>query len=228
MTPEGTEVFHLYTNCRSSCSTRVRTVAHIKKIPLVYHYISFVNGEQKTIDYGGINPNYTVPTLIVECGDKPKIVITQSIAIMEFLEERFPDSHPLLPKHSDLAARAHVRQLVSLVACDIQPPTNLRVLQLVREFGGNSENWAKKITRDGLLTFEALAAERAGIYCYGDNLTLADIVLAPAVVNALRFGVDLNEMPTVKRVSETLKDVEAFRLGDWRHQNDTPEEFREM
>ena len=91
----------------------------------------------------------------------------------------------------------------------------------------NADNWAKELMEAGLHAFEQVAASQAGKYCYGDNITLADVVLTPAVVNATRYGVDLSQFPTIERVNKTLATIEAFRQGDWKHQPDTPLEFRE-
>jgi len=143
---------------------------------------------------------------------------------MEFFEEYFQDTVPLLPPLADVIGRAHVRELVNLVVCDIQPPTNQRILKRIQQSGGNMEQWAGKIMGEGLEAFEKLARPSAGVYSYGNQLTLADVVLAPAVENAVRYGVDLETLPTVKRVFERIRELEEFKAADWRHQGDTPNE----
>lgn len=219
--------FTLYTFFRSTSSARVRTVARLRGIPVRFEYVSIRQSEHKTAQYESINPNLTVPTLLVTAGGN-EVWIRQSVAIMEFLEETNAgreDVH-LMPPTEDTVARAHVRELVQLVACDIQPPTNQRILKKVHAMGGVVETWAHDIMSDGLKAFESLVAPLAGTYCYGDSVTLADVVLVPAIENAIRYGVDLGQFPIVKRVYEKAKDLEAFRLADWKHQADTPPEFR--
>lgn len=177
-----------------------------------------------------MNPSYSVPTLVAENG---KVKLTQSIAILEYLEEKYPDN-PLLPK--DLYKRSIVRNLVNIFSCDVQPVTNLRILKHVVELGGNSTQWSRHYYQLGLngdfiafvanKAYEALVKESAGVYSVGDNITMADIVLAPAVEGGLRSGVDFNVLPTVYRIYERIKVLPAFEQGDWKHQEDTPEQSR--
>ena len=217
----------LYSFFRSTSSARVRIAANLKKIPLQFVYINLRKGEQFTDSFRAVNPNLTVPVLTVTTkdGDSPlTFSIRQSLAIMEFFEEAFQDTVPLLPPLADVAARAHVRELVNLVVCDIQPPTNQRILKRIQQSGGNVEQWAGKIMGEGLEAFEELAKPSAGVYSYGNQLTLADVVLAPAVENAVRYGVDLETLPTVKRLFERIRELEEFKAADWRHQGDTPNE----
>lgn len=220
---EGAEL-ELHSFFRSTSSARVRTAANLKKIPLNFVYVNVRKGEQFTESYRQINPNLTVPTLTVTAKDghpPTQFSIRQSMAILEFFEEAFPNALPLLPPVADLVGRAHVRDLVSLVVCDIQPPTNQRILKRVTQNGGNMEEWAKKIMGEGLAAFEELAKPSAGSYSYGDHLTLADVVLAPAVENAVRYGVDLDKVPTVKKVFERIRELDEFKSADWKHQADT-------
>lgn len=217
---------HLYTYFRSTSSARVRIAAHIKGIDLVYHFVSIPNGEHLSTDYEELNPNHTVPTLVVMKGKEEITRITQSVAILEYLEELFPEHAPLIPPTRQIEARAHVRQLVQIVTADIQPPTNQRILKRVRAAGEDVEKWATEIMASGLLAFEKLAAPGAGVYSFGNTLTMADVVLAPAIENAVRYGVDIETFPTVARVYRTIRDLDAFKRGDWRHQPDTPPEFR--
>ena len=219
----------LYSFFRSTSSARVRTAARLKGIPLSFTYVDLRRGEQFGEEYAQINPNRTVPVLTVTCQGhhgQGSFSIRQSVAILEFFEEVFPDPIPLLPRVSDPVARAHVRELVNVVACDIQPPTNQKILKRIRSQGGNLDEWAKQIMTEGLTAFENMAAPLAGEYSYGDMLSLADVVLAPAVENAVRYGVDLNKLPTVDRVYNRIRHLDAFKSGDWKHQGDTPEDER--
>lgn len=219
-----TEKLLLYSYFRSSCSARVRTAANIKGIPLEYSYIHLLKDEQSSPSYLTRNPSGTVPTLIVNTEDGTEIAITQSVAILEFLEEYFPNTPRLLP--SDAGGRARVRELVNVICSDVQPVTNLKTLARVKALGGDPAVWAKDLMTRGLEAYEKLAEKYAGLYSVGDNLTMADVVLAPAVEGALRFGVDLEKLETVRRVYERVKGMEAFVKGDWKHQEDTPEELR--
>ena len=123
-----------------------------------------------------------------------------------------------------------VRELVNIIASDLQPVTNLRVLRGVKKLSGGREDapgeWAKEWMTRGLEAYDKVAEGYAGKYSVGDEVSMADVVLAPAVEGALRYGVDLEGMKTVKRVYENVRGLEAFRKGDWRHQGDTPVEFR--
>jgi maleylacetoacetate isomerase len=222
--------FHLYSYFRSTCSTRVRTAAALKGIPLTFSFKHLLKGEQLSDEYATINPSRTVPTLTITYktpqGEQKTTQVRQSVAILELLEEMFPDQCPLLPSKEDIVGRAHVRDLVNIIACDVQPPTNLRILMRVGELGGDGPTWAKDLMQRGFQAFEQLATPSAGKYTYGDQLTLADVVLAPAVENAIRYNIDLGQFPTVHRVYLTIRELEAFKKGDWKHQDDTPEEFR--
>jgi len=216
----------LHTYFRSSCSARVRTAAALKDIPLEYTYIHLLKDEQSNPPYTFTNPSASVPTLSLTDRDGHEITIRQSVAILEFLEEYFPDKQPLLPPPSDYIGRARVRELVNIIANDVQPPTNLRILKRVKALGGDMKIWAKELMMEGLRAYDKVAERYAGIYSVGDEVTMADVVLAPACEGALRFEVDLEQFPTVNRVYKRICVLDAFKKGDWRHQEDTPEEFR--
>jgi maleylacetoacetate isomerase len=222
----------LYTFFRSTSTARVRTAAKLKGITLSFIFVNVRKGDQFEEDFIRLNPNRTVPVLTVSTMKDTEnkdlnFSIRQSLPILEFFEEAFPDKFPLLPPLTDLSGRSHVRDLVNVIACDIQPPTNRRILISVQDLGGSLEVWAYKIMNEGLLAFEEMVKPLAGKYSYKDYLTLADVVLAPAVENAVRYGVDLKTVPTVKRIFEAISVLDEFKAADWRHQEDTPvEEFR--
>ncbi|KAK0760486.1 hypothetical protein N5P37_006680 [Trichoderma harzianum] len=192
-------------------------------------YIAIPKSEHLTESYESINPNLTVPTLVIQNAET-EVHIRQSIAILEYFEESKAGNTniQLMPPAEDIAGRAHVRELVQLIACDIQPPTNQRILKRVRTIGGSAEDWAYDIMNAGLKAFESMAAPLAGTYSYGNFLTLADVLLAPAIVNAVRYGVDIEQYPTIKRVYNKVMELDAFKLADWRHQEDTPVEFQQV
>jgi maleylacetoacetate isomerase len=220
------QTLHLHTYFRSSCSARVRTAAHYKNIPLTYSYIHLLQSDQTSPEYTLTNPSASVPNLTVTSSGSPSIVIRQSIPILEFLEEYFPNTPRLLPENP--VERARVRELMNIIACDLQPVTNLRILKAVKKLGGEQApaEWAKKWMGRGLEAYDKVAEGYAGKYSVGDEVSMADVVLAPAVEGALRYGVDLDGLKTVKRVYENVRGLDAFQKGDWRHQPDTPEEFR--
>lgn len=218
--------YELYTYFRSSCSARVRIAANHKGIQLEFHFINLLQGEQKSTEYAEVNTSQSVPTLVVTTADGQISTIEQSVAILEYLEETRPDLPPLLP--SDANERALVRQLVQIVACDIQPVTNLRILSKVRQAGLDGEAWQREFMAAGLRAYEKTVVRHGqGVYSIGDSITMADVVLVPAVDGALRFNVDMTEFPRVKKIYEATQQLPAFRAGSWKTQPDTPAQFRE-
>jgi maleylacetoacetate isomerase len=180
------------------------------------------SSQQQSPEYLLINPNGSVPSLVVESpknsqdGTPEKYTITQSPAIIDFLESHFPDP-PLLPGIGRWKERARVMELTSLVACDIQPPQNSRIRKkIVSDFGGDGEVWAKYVYERGLGVYETFV-ERArlkggdGRYSVGDEITLADVFLVPAVQGGLRVGIELEKWPLVKSIVEECWKLEAFR-----------------
>ena len=145
-----TDEIHLYTYYRSSCSARLRIALHLKNLPHTQSHISLIDGSHKKDTYVSTNPSGTVPTLIIKSNSGPEIKITQSVAALEYLEEAYPTlAKALLPR--DPALRAKVRELVNIVACDIQPPTNLNILQFIEKSGGNKVEFAKKKDRKSVV-----------------------------------------------------------------------------
>lgn len=219
--------YKLYTYFRSSCSARVRIAAQFKGIELKYHFIHVLKNEQQGDAYvSELNPGKTVPTLAIRDGERTQL-IRQSVAILEYFEEAHPDLPRLLPSTSDYIRRAQVRDLVNIVACDIQPVTNLKILVKVKPLGVVGDEWQREFMGAGLLAYETIAKGTAGTYSVGDEVTLADVVLVPAVDNALRYGVDMSKLPVVMRIYQEAMKVAAFRRGSWKAQPDTPAELRE-
>ncbi len=199
----------------------------MKGIPLTYVYVNLREGAQFNDDFDAVNPNRTVPVLkVTSSGTSESTTIRQSVAILEYLEEAFPNCLPLLPSVSDLSGRAKIRELVQVICGDVQPPTNQRILKRVKQYSGTEgmESWAKSIMGDGLAAFEKLVEPCVGPYCHHDALSLADVVLVPAVENATRYGVDLAQLPTIARLYQTLSQLEGFKAGNWSRQGDTPED----
>ncbi|KAL3452603.1 glutathione S-transferase [Aspergillus insuetus] len=233
MTPPASPKITLYTYFRSSCSARLRIALALKSLPYTSVHINLLKGEQTGLENKAVNPSATVPTLILEfpdteTGSTPKTVtITQSLAALEYLEEAFPtQGASLLPPTSSPEARAIVRTLSSIISCDVQPVTNLRILKRVAPFGIDRAAWSKDLIEDGFAAYEAIVEGSAGIFSVGDTISMADVCLIPAVWGAERVGVDIAKFPTIRRVTEALERDAAVREGHWKTQGDTPDEFR--
>lgn len=216
----------LYTYFRSSCSCRVRTACQLKGIPLTYRFVDLLKGEQQAQPYvDEVNPNGLVPTLLLKnAAGHTETTISQSVAILEFLEEAFPSKRSLLPL--DPLQRARVRELVNIVACDIQPPTNLRILKRVNGLGVTNQQWFREYMERPLAAYERILGDTAGKFSIGDEVSLADVCLAPAIENALRWEVDMVKFPKVMSVFERIRELPEFQAADWRHQEDTPENLK--
>ena len=222
--------YTLYSYFRSSCSARIRIAAHLKEIPLEYEYIHLVKGEQHSKTYHSLNPSDSVPTLIVSDSQTGKEIarIRQSVAILEYLEEAEEGNGVnLLPEKEDLFGRARVRELLNIVASDVQPVTNLRVLNFIKPHGIEAKEWQQHFMTLGFQAYEELVKTSGGKYSVGDSVTFADCALAPAIDGALRFGVDVQgEYPHIWKVWEEIKQLESFKKGRWDNQPDTPEDLR--
>ena len=198
----------LYTYFRSSAAFRVRIALNLKGLAYEPAFVHLARGEHRAPGYGALNPQALVPTL----EDAGKL-LTQSLAIIEYLDETHPE-HPLLPK--DAPGRARVRSLALLIACEIHPLNNLRVLQhLKRALGQNEEQvngWYRHWIADGLARFEADLANApgAGRYCHGDAPTMADCCLVPQIFNAQRYQCDTVAYPQTMRVFAECMKLDAF------------------
>lgn len=217
--------YKIYTYWRSSCSARLLVALNLKGISYEQIPVNLLKEEHISATHKGLNPSGTVPLLLKGNGNQDTLKIGQSVAALEYLEERHPEQ-PLIPSTSDPAGRAVVRQLTNIIACDVQPVTNLRIMLRVRALGGNAEEWNKELTFDGLQAYESVAKPYAGKYSYGDSVTIADLCLLPGAWNAARFGVDLGQFPTVQRVVENLEKLPAVEKASYFNQPDTPAEWR--
>ncbi|KAL2624202.1 hypothetical protein R1flu_008447 [Riccia fluitans] len=201
-------VFHSF--CHSSCSWRIRLALGLKGIPFELKTWNLSAGEHLSEEFKQVSPLQMVPALEVD-GD----VLVDSLAIMEYLEEMFPEK-PLLP--SDRKKRAAVRGVVNIIASAIQPLQNLRVLQGIQKLGGPEARleWAQQWIANGFTALESILAKTSGKYCFGDEITLADVVLIPQMNNADRHKVDLSPFPTLVRIRDGLYELELV-------QNSAPE-----
>ena len=200
----------LYTFFRSSASYRVRIALNLKGLQYEQAPIHLRRGggEQLSAAYKAINPQALLPAL--EDGGK---ILTQSLAIIEYLEERYPQP-PLLPR--DPADKALVRSMALIIACEIHPIQNLRVLQYVkREYNQSDQQvncWAQHWINLGLAALEQMivAQPRRGKFCCGDTPTLADICLVPQLGNARRYGCDLSPCPAIMEIEKNCVALPAF------------------
>ncbi len=220
-------MMQLYSYYRSSSSYRVRIALNHKGLGYNYHGIHLLKngGEQHTPEYKALNPQEQVPTLI----DGP-FSLTQSMAIMEYLEEKYPQP-PLLPK--DLEQRAYVRQLSLISVADIHPLNNLKVLtHLMDEFRISQEQktaWYHKWIRQGFDAMEKLLNRspfRTGSYCCGDQITMADMCLVPQVYNARRYELSMDTWPIISSIEHNCLKLKTFLDASPEHQPDTPEDHR--
>ena len=210
----------LYSYWRSSAAYRVRIGLNLKSLPYTQNVVHLVRdgGEQRSAAYRALNPQALVPTL--QHGD---LVLTQSLAILEYLEETHP-APALLPP--DAAGRARVRALAQLVACDIHPLNNLRVGQYLKAEHaleqGAVEEWMRHWMREGFAAMEAALAQNpaTGAFCHGDTPTLADICLIPQLYNAHRFGLDLTAYPTLAAIEARCLALPAFDAAKPENQTD--------
>ena len=199
----------LYSYYRSSASYRVRIVLNLKKIDYTICTVHLVKngGQQHQQDYLSLNPQGFVPVLEVD--DK---VISQSTAIVEYLEESYPNP-PMLP--SAAIDRAYVRSLVQIIACDIHPLNNLRVLEYLKktsDFENARPIWYCHWIREGFAALEQQLSLHAnkGLFCYRDTPGMADAFLIPQVYNALRFECDMNPYPLISAIYENCNQLKAF------------------
>lgn len=204
----------LYSYFRSSASYRVRIALNLKQLTydVVPVHLLRNGGEQFTAEYRNLNPDGLVPALIDEAGSGAN-ALTQSLAIIEYLEETYPNP-PLLPR--DAIDRAYVRSVALSIACDIHPLNNLRVLRyLVRELKVSEDDknaWYRHWCEQGLAALETTLARdsRVGRFCFGDAPTLADCCLVPQIANAQRLNCNLQPMPTVMRINDACLELNAF------------------
>lgn len=196
---------------RSSAAYRVRIALNLKGLQVESIAHSLPRGEHRSEVYLALNPQGLVPALETEDG-----VFTQSTAIMEYLDERWPQP-PLLP---DVAReRAIVRGMVGVIAADIHPINNLRVLNRLRTVYDADEtevaNWVNHWICEGFVGLEAMARRhsRSGLHCFGDQLSMADVCLVPQMYNARRFGCTLEDYPTLLAIDEHCRSIEDFRLA---------------
>jgi maleylacetoacetate isomerase len=195
-----------YEYWRSSAAYRVRIALKLKGVDYESRPIDLREGAQNDPGYRAVNPYGLVPMLEID-GHR----LTQSLAILNYLDMRYPN-RPLIPAMA--AERAHVVGMSLAIACDIHPLNNLRVLQYLKTELGHSQDevdaWYRHWILTGLPALEAQARPRSGAFLFGDNPTAADVCLVPQLYNARRFDVPLDDYPTLLRAEENANRIEAF------------------
>lgn len=198
----------LYDYYRSSSSYRVRIALNLKQLPYQLKEVHLINegGEQFFDTYKKLNPLARVPTLVD--GD---FVLSQSLAIIDYLDDKYPQQK-MLP--DDIELKAKVNAFAQIIACDIHPIDNLSVLKYLKsELGVNDTQkteWYKHWIINGFNALEKTLEDNAGKYCFGGEITLADVCLVPQVYNANRFNVDMSVFPSIQRVNDNAMKLDAF------------------
>jgi maleylacetoacetate isomerase len=195
----------LYDYFRSSAAYRVRIALNLKGVDYGSRPIDLREGAQRSDEYRALNPQGLVPMLEID-GHR----LTQSLAIMVYLDQCFPNP-PLVPR--DPADGAHVRAMALAIACDIHPLNNLRVLKYLAKLGIEQEQrdaWYAHWIGEGLPALERMAAPGAGTFLFGDTPTIADVCLVPQLFNARRFDIPLDDYPTLLRADENANKLDAF------------------
>ena len=208
----------LYTYFRSSSSFRVRIALNLKGLPYEPEFVHLVKGEQKSSDYLGLNPQGLIPALEVD-GD----ILSQSIAIIEYLEDCYPAT-PLLPMGA--LARARVRSMVNLVTAEIQPLNNIAVLNYLKSPLGHEQaevdKWYEHWVNRGFSALEEMVSRYGGRdgFCYGGDVTMADVFFYPQIWNARRFNCDVSKFPNLLQIEDRLAKIDAFKKASPENQPD--------
>ena len=207
----------LYTFFRSTAAYRVRIALNLKNIDHQLVSVNLLSGEERQAPFSEINPQKLVPVL-----EHDGKILYQSMAILEYLEEKYPEP-ALLP--ADSLARAEARALANVIACDIHPLNNLRVLQYLTDTLEIDEEarlaWYHQWLGEGFDAIETrLAGTCNGRFCFGDEPGLADVMLIPQVYNAFRFDLDMAPYPTIARINAHCLELEAFSRAAPQNQPD--------
>ena len=207
----------LFTYYRSTSSYRVRIALALKGLDYQALPVNLLKGEQRGADYLALNPQGRVPALRTDAGE----LLVQSPAIIEYLEEAFPQT-PLLPRAPE--ARAKVRGVAAIIGCDIHPLHNVSVLNQLRQLGHDEaqvNQWIGHWISQGLAAVEQLIGDDG--FCFGSTPGLADVYLIPQLYAAERFNIDLGGYPRIRRVAALAEQHPAFHQAHPARQPDTPD-----
>ncbi|MBU0858558.1 MAG: maleylacetoacetate isomerase [Alphaproteobacteria bacterium] len=213
----------LYGYFRSSTTYRVRIALQVKAVSFETVPVNLVKAEQRGADYLALNPQGRVPTLFH--GDT---ILTQSMAIIEYLDDIYPENKLVF---GDAAQKAYIRRLSQLIACDSHPMTNLNVLQyLTGTLGANDaqkDQWYADFATAAMVAFEAALAweGRSGLYCCGDTVSMADLCLIPQMYNLRRFNIALDAFPLCRAIEENCMKLTAFQMAAPEMQPDAPSDL---
>ncbi len=211
-------MLEFYTYWRSSCSFRVRAALYYKGLVFNSHYVNLLKGEQHSAEFRLNNPQGFVPYLI-----DGSVQTGQSLAILEYLEERYKNP-PLLPDNESM--RARIRAFCLMIVADMQPLMNLRVLKHLKEEHGKTQEeanaWVRHFLAPGLSSLENILSQYGERYCFGNQLSMADFCLLPQVFGARRFETDLSPYPKILEICNRLEQLECFILAWPENQPDAP------
>lgn len=198
----------LYGYWRSSAAYRVRIALNLKQLDCKHESVHLVKdgGQQHAEQYQTLNPSELVPTLV-----DGELILNQSMAILDYLEQKYPDT-ALLPNRLEDQVKA--KALAFDIACDVHPLNNLRVLQYITGPLGHDDEtkvaWYRHWVDVGFVSLEKKLAHTAGTYCYGDSVTWADLCLIPQVYNAERFNMDMSQYPIIQKIAAACRTLPAF------------------
>lgn len=215
----------LYNYFRSSTSYRARIALHLKNLNFEYIPVHLLKdgGEQNKSSYRDLNPMGGVPTL-----NQGDFNLGQSSAILEYLDESYPNTYQLLPENKQL--RGKIRQFCQIINADTHAYGNLRTMAyLEKTFKATEQQkkeWIQHWMSEGLKACEKMISKTSGKYCFGDDVTMADVFLIPQIFSAQRFDVDMSSFPTLMKVNNECLKHEAFLRAHPLKQVDTPEELR--
>ena len=218
----------LYNYFRSSTSYRVRIALELKKLSYTYKPVHLLKngGDQNQTEYRTINPLGGVPTLVHR--DK---ILSQSLVILEYLDDAFPETYQLFYSENDFQ-KAKMKQFCEIINADMHSFGNLKLLQYLEKKHGyttaEKEAWVQHWFADGLISLEQIASNFAEKFCFGSRLTAADALLVPLFLTAERFKVNLTAYPTLYRVHQTCLEQPEFIQAHPHRQIDTPEELRNL
>jgi maleylacetoacetate isomerase len=225
-TDSSQSTYQLYTYFGSTCSARIIIAARILGIPLELCHVDLSKSNHQLDSFSALNPSQAVPVLVIQEPDGNRIVLTQSIAILEYFEDIKSQGKgsTLLPPAHLVHDRAKVRELVGIIATDIFPPTNGRIAKQVRSIRGEIKdqiNMVHSVMAAGFTSYEAMLKKGGSRYSYGNGVTMADVFLVPAFDMAIGYKLDLKPYPTVQRTYDALLELDVFKKENWAVKEDT-------